>query len=232
MSPESMCGAPQPERAGRQGRVDGHRPSSVHQPTRQVRRRIELPAGPGPFPSVAPYGRAMAADLVVRAAGPDPSVTVYPRRGMQVLVAVGSAAFVAGSIWLLTFDKPRAVVAGVLGIVVFGLFAVLAVRLVLRHGPALVIDTKGITDRSSAAAAGFVPWHQVTGLSIWEHRGQRIVCVAVMDPALVLAQAGGLVRLAMRVNIRLTGTPVTIATTALPFTPEQLIKEIAAFAPW
>lgn len=173
----------------------------------------------------------MAADLVVRTAGPDPSVTVYPRRGRQVLLAVGSLVFVAASIWLVTLDSPRAVVAGVLGIAVFGLFAVLAARLVLQRGPALVIDSRGITDSSSASAAGFVPWHQVRGLSIWEHRGQRIVCVAVHDPALVLAAANRLTRTAMRANIRMVGTPVTIATTALPFTADQLIDEIAAMVP-
>ena len=173
----------------------------------------------------------MAADLVVRTAGPDPSVTVHPRRARQVLSAVGAVAFVTASIWLVTLDKPKAVVAGVLGIVVFGFFAVLAVRLILRDGPALVIDTKGITDRSSALAAGFVPWHQVTGLGTWEHRGQRVVCVAVADPAPVLAQAGPLARTAMKANIRLTGTPVTIATAALPFTADQLIQELVAFAP-
>jgi hypothetical protein len=71
----------------------------------------------------------------------------------------------------------------------------------------------------------------VSGLGIWEHRGQRMVCVAVHDPAPVLAAAGRMARTAMRANIRLAGTPVTIATTALPFTAEQLIEEIVAFTP-
>jgi hypothetical protein len=59
--------------------------------------------------------------------------------------------FVALSIWLVTLDRPRAVVAGV-----FSLFLVISVRLVRRSGPALVIDTRGTTDRSSPVAAGFV----------------------------------------------------------------------------
>jgi hypothetical protein len=173
----------------------------------------------------------VAADLVIRTSGPDPSVTVYPRRGRQVLLVAFSLAFVALSIWLITLDRPRAVVAGVLGIIVFSMFLVLSIRLVRRSGPALVIDTRGITDRSSPVAAGFVPWHQVSGLGIWEHRGQRMVCVAVHDPAPVLATAGRMARTAMRANIRLAGTPVTIATTALPFTAEQLIEEIVALTP-
>jgi hypothetical protein len=180
---------------------------------------------------VPSYGPGVAADLVVRTAGPDPSVTVYPRRSRQVLIAAGALAFGAASIWLVSLDRPVAVVTGVLRIAVFGLSAVLAVRLVLRPGPALVIDSRGITDSSSAIAAGFVPWHQVRGLSIWEHSRQRVVCIAVHDPAPVLAAAGPLARAAMRTNIRLVGTPVTIATTALPLTAEQLIEEIAAVAP-
>jgi hypothetical protein len=173
----------------------------------------------------------VAADLVVRTTGPDPSVTVYPRRGKQVLVLVGSVAFVAGSIWLLTFDSPRAVVAGVLGTVVFGLFGVLATRLALQRGPALVIDSRGITDSSSAVSAGFVPWHQVTGLHTWNQGSREAVCVDVHDPRSVLAAAGPFARITMRLNTKMVGTPVIIAVAALPLTGEQLIAEIAAVAP-
>jgi hypothetical protein len=35
----------------------------------------------------------------------------------------------------------------------------------------------------------------------------------------------------MRASMRMSGSPVNIATTALPFTAEQLISELMAFAP-
>jgi hypothetical protein len=232
MSPVSMCGAPQPEEAARQG--EGRRQAVVGPPAYSARRepdrrcRNGLPSS-GTVPRTASYDPAVARDLVVRTAEPDPSISVYPHRGKQALVLAGSLAFVAGSTWLVTFHSLRAVVAGWIGIVVFGLCAVLALRLMLRSGPAVVIDTRGITDRSSVIAAGFVPWQQVTGLSIWRYRGQRVVRVGVLDPLPVLAAAGSLTRTAMRANIRLAGSPVMIAATVLPMTAEQLIEEIAAF---
>lgn len=171
----------------------------------------------------------MASDHVVRTAGPDPSLVLYPRRGRQVLLTIGSVAFVALGIWLILIGRPVPVIAGVLATAVFGLFAAMGMRQLLRRGPALTVDRRGITDTSSAAAAGFVPWEQVTGTGIWEYNKQRIVSVFVRDPEAVIAAATPLARTAMRANLRLAQTPVNIPTTALPLTADELLKELAAF---
>ena len=197
---------------------------------------------------------------VVRVGGVEPSLALHARRGRQVLLVLGAFAFVAVGVLLLLRGDLVAAVAGALSVVVFGLFGVLGVRLALRPGPAVVVDRRGVTDRSSATAAGLVPWSEITGLGVWEHRGQRMVTVAVADPEAVLrrahpwgppAQRGPLrgsgragaarvggrpgpprgPRPAMRASMRLTGTPVNIATVALPMTSDELVREIAALAP-
>lgn len=173
----------------------------------------------------------MPSERIVRVAGPDPSLTVYPQRGKQVALGLGAVVFVVlGVVLLLSGGVVRPVV-GVVTILVFGLFGALWVRQMASQRPALVVDTRGITDHASAIGAGFVPWGEIVGLGTWSSNGQTIVTVGVADPAAVLARVGPVARIPMRANVRLCGSPVTLPTNALPFTADELIREIAAFAP-
>jgi hypothetical protein len=211
-----VCGAPDVQ----------HAPSSGD----QDRPRIAVD-GAGPLPDTPATVAAVSSERVVRIAGPQPSLTVYPQRGKQVVLGVGAAVFVVlGVVLLLSGGIVRPVIGGV-AILVFGLFGVLWARQVASSRPALVVDTRGITDHASAIGAGFVPWSEITGLGTWSSNGQTIVTVGVADPAAVLARVGPLARIPMRANVRLCGSPVTLPTNALPFSADQLIREIAAFAP-
>jgi len=60
---------------------------------------------------------------------------------------------------------------------------------------------------------------------------EPIVTVGVADPQAVLARVGPIARLPMRTNVRLCGTPVTLPVNTLPFTADELIRAIAAYAP-
>lgn len=173
----------------------------------------------------------MAGEQVVRVGGPNPSLTVMAGRGKQAWLVVGSAVFVAVGVWMIATGPMAITVLGVVCVVVFALFGGLGVRQMLQSGPALVVDHSGITDRSSATPGGFVPWTEITGFGIWQSNGQKIVTVGVVDPRAVLARANPFARIPMRASMRMTGTPVNIATTTLPFTAEQLITELMEFAP-
>jgi hypothetical protein len=146
-----------------------------------------------------------------------------------LLVLAGLAAFVAAGVLVVVVGDP---VVGILGIVVFGGAGVPFARQVLARRPAVEVDHRGITDRASALAAGFVPWSQITDLGTWSHRGQTIVVIGVADPEAVLKRAGPVARRLMRANIGLCGSPVTVPTTVLPLTAEQLIDEMVAFRPY
>jgi hypothetical protein len=173
----------------------------------------------------------MATERVVRVGGPEPSLSVMARRGKQVWLVVGAAVFVAIGTWMIVMGDLLLIVLGVVCVAVFALFGVLQGRQMLQSGPALVVDRSGITDRSSATPGGFVPWTEITGFGIWQSNGQKIVTVGVADPEAVLARANPIARIAMRASMRMSGTPFNIATTALPFTAEQLIMELMAFVP-
>lgn len=172
------------------------------------------------------------AERVVRVGGDDPSLTIYPNPAKQALLGIGAFAFaVLGIVLIAVGDSVKMVVVGMLVVVVFGAFGVLWVRIARRAGPALVVDRRGITDRSSATPAGFVPWTEITGLGIWMYKGQRVLTVDVVDPEAVLSRVGSLARPIMRASMHRSGTPVNIATAALPFTTDQLLHEVAAFLP-
>jgi hypothetical protein len=87
-----------------------------------------------------------------------------------VFVIAGSACFVVISLvitydglsshsfglWALLFS-----IVGPIGVIVFGFFGVLGVRMMGR--PALVIDDQGIWDNTSGLSIGFIPWEQALG---------------------------------------------------------------------
>lgn len=168
---------------------------------------------------------------VVRVGGVEPSLTLHARRGRQVALVLGALAFVVAGALIAAYGDAEDRWKGAVAAVVFGVFGVLGTRLALRPGPALVVDRTGITDRSSATPAGFVPWSEITGLGTWGHRGQQFVTVGVADPGAVLARVHPWARPALRASMRLSGTPVNIATVALPMTGDELVRELAAFAP-
>ena len=99
-----------------------------------------------------------------------PVLRVSRAKGRSVFVIAGSACFVVISLvitydglsshsfglWALLFS-----IVGPIGVIVFGFFGVLGVRMMGR--PALVVDDQGIWDNTSGLSIGFIPWEQALG---------------------------------------------------------------------
>jgi hypothetical protein len=90
----------------------------------QDRPRIAVD-GAGPLPDTPATVAAVPPERVVRIAGPEPGLAVYPQRGKQAVLGVGAAVFVVlGLVLLLSWGIVRPVL-GVVTVVVFGLFGAL-----------------------------------------------------------------------------------------------------------
>jgi hypothetical protein len=73
------------------------------------------------------------------------------------LILTGASAAVAGT----RLDGGLGLVAGILGLVIFGPLTVTLLLRALRRTPALVLDADGFTDHATASAAGYVAWQDV-----------------------------------------------------------------------
>ena len=71
---------------------------------------------------------------------------------------------------------------GYAGTLFFGLCTCVALwRILTARGPVVTITPEGIRD--TRVAAEFIPWRGVLGISTWQHRGQKVMVLAV-DPTI------------------------------------------------
>lgn len=153
--------------------------------------------------------RGRSADLP---STPDDEPLVVPLSRFKTgLAFAGSVGFVLLGVWLTGFEAPRAVLAGWLAIVVFGLFGAIGFVRLVAGGFAVRADARGIEDLSSPVGAGLVPWEEIEQVRTLEYQGQRYAGVFTKDPEVVLRrQRNPLKRAAMRFNVRRAGTAVLI----------------------
>lgn len=130
--------------------------------------------------------------------------------GLLVLTCV----MVAGSWLCTTLDGVVAVVVGWIGVVFFGLGLVVLPRAWLRAGTAtIVVGPDGIEDRQSGY--GFIPWQDVTELTIHSVHGTRMLSVHVADTEAYLARLSTKRRIGAAANQSLGFAPITLGFVGL-----------------
>jgi len=157
-------------------------------------------------------------------------IAVPYRKGTVLLIFVGAMVVLAVSTWILMQPSARVSVQGALAAwicipfsIIVGAFAFS--RLCSRK-PALIIDEKGITDHASGVAVGFVPWDDIAGAGIAEHRTRRFLGIAVRNSGEYLAKAGWLKRMLMKSNQRALGYVINVPQAALSVSVEKLLNHI------
>lgn len=147
------------------------------------------------------------------------------------LAILGSAAFVAIGIWMLSLDEasirssrsfrlfwnnPMYVqVLGLLSILCFGLVGLFFFKKLFDKKAGLVFSNSGIVDNASAAAAGFIPWSEVMGADIFEMAQQKMLIIHVRDPQKYVDRGNAVKRKLNRANYNMCGSPIAISANAL-----------------
>jgi hypothetical protein len=154
--------------------------------------------------------------------------TIERSRGKSVLALLACVLFVVASLGILARGTATSFVVGVAGLVTFAGFGVGWVWLSLRRGPGLVVDEDGFDDASSLVSVGRVRWSDVRDVVTWGAFGSTNVVVLVRNPDEYLARLHGPGRWAARINGRMVGSPVTLASTGLRTSAddlEQLLRD-------
>ena len=161
-------------------------------------------------------------------------------RTKLVLLILGSCAFVAAGAWLLSFDaseirsgrsfnfffrEPWVVYGvGLAAILFFGLCGLYAFVKLFDKKPGLILNSAGIVDNASGVAAGFIPWSEVTGASIYEIQKQKMLIIGVRSPQKYLDRGGALKRAFNKANSKMVGSPVAISSVALKINFAELVS--------
>jgi len=150
---------------------------------------------------------------------------------------LGSFVFVALGAWMLSMDAESLRTepglfgdplfvhgAGIAGIVFFGFCGVFGVRKLFDKKPGLVLNSAGITDNSSALAAGFIPWSEILGAEIFKVRRQKMLVIKVSNPEAYIERGSAVKRILSRANCKLCGSPVVITSNTLKIAFPELLS--------
>lgn len=142
-----------------------------------------------------------------------------------ILLGLGSCAFVAIGIWILSLDDAiiRAMGrnpifihgVGVGSVVFFGLCGIFAFVKLFDRKPGLIFDAAGIVDNASGVSAGLIPWSEIIGAKTFSMRGQKFLIIELKEPEEYLGRGNWLKQLAVYANYKMCGSPITISATAL-----------------
>lgn len=122
----------------------------------------------------------------------------YPPRGRLLLLAAACLAVVAVFYLPASSGSPALTVIGWIGVALMATAALVLLMRAVRPGPSVVIDTEGITDRTTLAPVGLVRWQEITVIrkkEIGRGRGaERLLEVVLADPAGFFARPRGPLR--------------------------------------
>ena len=161
------------------------------------------------------------------------AIVIYPSRKKLLLIAFGSALFVALGLCMIFF-KPATTAERVVLMVctAFAAFPLLfAMVRLLRPAPALVIHPSGLFDNASALSAGFLRWDEISCMGIASMKGQRSLAIVVKDLDALLARQSSFKAKMMKMNVGLLGAAVNIPANTLPISLEELIQTIQQKCP-
>lgn len=153
------------------------------------------------------------------------------------LMVLGCLAFIAAGVWMISEywsgeESLLTAVVGLVSIVFFGACLVLFLRGNTAGGPAVVLDDRGVTDRSSYTSGGFIEWESIAEMQLYELAGQKMIGIRLKDPASYLKQQRGAKRKLMQINEGMVNFQVSIPEAAIGIRIEQLYEEMLKRYEW
>ena len=142
---------------------------------------------------------------------------------------LGSIALVSAALWLIIYADQQdrlnpwiPKIAGYLGLVFFGVCGVYIFVKLFDDRPGLVVDMNGILDNSSAASGQLIKWERIIGIRKLKVMSTKFILIDIENPEQFIEEAKGITRRLMWSNYKMTGTPTSIASTALTCNFDEL----------
>lgn len=154
----------------------------------------------------------------------------------SALLVLGSCSFVALGLWMAflsdaeieaqrRYNNPVFVHGIGWAAVVFAtLCGSIGIRKMLDRKPGLVLSNAGLTDNSSGLSAGFIPWTDISGFSVYTVQKQKLLVVLLNNPERYISMGGVLRRNINRVNYKMAGSPISITSNSLKIKFDDLLR--------
>jgi hypothetical protein len=164
----------------------------------------------------------------------DASITIGAEDRVQVPVDyravlakfAGSLLLYAAAWWVLGRDNVLITIIFAVG-TAFLLY--INSRIVIGHGPGLVLDPSGISIRRGLGLVTALPWTQATTVELKSTKLYTCLVIGVRNPEKLVENASGYRRWALRSNEQRFGSPVVIFASSLKCDRTWLVNTVAEY---
>lgn len=144
----------------------------------------------------------------------------------MILTFIGSMMFVVIGLYFLTdpFKINNSIygnstlifIVGLIGVVFFGLMAVIIFRKLSDQKAGLIINEQGIIDNSSDVSVGLILWADIEEIKVSRIMNQKMLILIVRNPQEYLDKvANRFKKKTMGINYKACGSPINISTNSL-----------------
>jgi hypothetical protein len=167
-------------------------------------------------------------------------VVVPASRTKTLVLLICAIGFVALGCWFLSLD-PKTIEAqhrysnplvvyglGWVTVAFFGFATVAAVWRMFSAKPGLVLNNEGVRIFAIGQDT-FLPWSDVSGLSIFEVRRTRLLVVKLTNPDAYLESRGTLRRALGKASLKLCGSPIAVAPNTVALSFDELRQLFARY---
>ena len=107
---------------------------------------------------------------------------------------------------------------GILGTLFFGAIGIYGIRKLFEKKAGLIIDENGITENSNASSIGLIEWNDISEIKTEQVMSTKFLLIKVKNPEKYIEKAkNGIKAKLMKTNMRMYGTPISIATNTLKY---------------
>lgn len=145
------------------------------------------------------------------------AVQYYAKRGKMLQIALFGLLFMAAGMFLIAIGfgqgEDHSVFTGIIGILslLLGVAGLgIGLRRLLSLAPALILDKKGLTDRTAAFGTGFVAWTDIRRIEPYTLRGQTFIGIELYEPEAFVRRQSALHRILTKANQGIVSFTVNI----------------------
>jgi hypothetical protein len=161
----------------------------------------------------------------------DNRIEIYNKKQPVLIISLFLLAVGGGAVYLLMdqlyprlpgfFNLKVTAVVSIAAVVIWAM--VIVIKHSSRKKPGLIIDAKGITNRTNITSTEFIPWSDITGFR--EINGSfkhKLIVVELNNPDEYIYRTPKM-SASRQVQYRQTGSPILITSTTLDYDPQQLL---------
>lgn len=145
-----------------------------------------------------------------------------------LLLCIG---FLALSIFMLTKQKSvcPAYIVAILGLLVFGTFAVCLISVLCTKRAGLILNSRGFEFMATGIKFGFVPWEEVEGYRVQEAYNQKMLMILLKNPEGFVQRLHGMAKVSGNASLKLGDSPIALVSSGLSIDFQGLVNVFARY---